>query len=293
LSKEKFDKKEKIFLILIFTFASIMRTYVGIDYKGAIANTRNIGVVVGSVIGGPFVGFFIGLFAGLHRILIDIHGITSIPCGIATFLGGIISGYCSRLVLKYNSKLVAGILGIIVENMSMIFILIFSRPYELALNIVKNIYVPMVFFNAAGIVIILILLEDIVKEQEKEAGKQIKLAIAIETLPYFRNFGEESLHKVSSIIRKGTGAQLVAITDREKILASSSQDRRFEVYHSNIKSEYTKKVIESGEILESRYEIDNKDLVYNNKEIKSAIIAPLKRNNSVEGTLKIYFSRKN
>ena len=295
LSKEKFDKKEKMFLILIFSFASIMGTYVGIDYNGAIANTRNIGVVVGSLIGGPIVGFFIGLFAGLHRVLIDIHGITSIPCGVATFLGGIISGYCSKFVLRYNSKLIAGILGIIVENMSMIFIVIFSRPHELALNIVKNIYVPMVFLNAAGIVIILILLEDIVKEQEKEAGKQIKLAmdIAIETLPYFRNFGEESLQKVSSIIRKGIGAQLVVITDIEKILASSSQDRRFEVYHSNIKSEYTKKVIESGEILESRYEIDNKDLVYNNKEIKSAIIAPLKTNNSVQGTLKIYFSRKN
>lgn len=295
LSKEKFDRKEKILLILIFSFASIMGTYVGIDYQGAIANTRNIGVVIGGLVGGPLVGFFIGLFAAIHRVLIDINGITSIPCSVATLLGGVLSGYCSRFVLKHNSKLIAFCLGVVVENMSMFFILLFSKPYELALNIVVNIYIPMVFLNAAGIVIILILLEDIAKEQEKEAGKQIKLAmdIAAETLPYFRNFGEESLLKVSSIIREALGAQLVVITDREKILASDSQDKRFEVRHKDIKSDYTKRVIETGVIIDSKQNLDNKDLVYNNKEIKSAIIAPLKINTMVKGTLKIYFARKN
>jgi len=294
-TKEKFSKKENLVLIFIFSLSAITGTYVGINYLGAIANTRNIGVVIGGLIGGPIVGFFVGLIAGFHRFLIDINGITSLPCSLATLLGGVLSGYCVKLVGKYNRKTIAFTLGIVVENISMLFILIISRPYELALEIVTNIYIPMVLLNALGILIIIILMEDIAVNQEKEAGKQIKLAmdIATETLPYFRNSSKESLLKVCEIILKKLNAQLVAITDTEKIIVSASQDERFKVYHEEIKSDYTREVINTGIIIDSNSSSDSKDLVYNNKNIKSAIIAPLKLNTVVKGTLKIYFDRKN
>lgn len=87
----KANTHEKIFLVLLFGGIGIAGTYTGIDIKGALANSRVIGVAVGGLLGGPLVGIAAGLMAGGHRVLLG--GFTAIACGIATIVEGAIAGY--------------------------------------------------------------------------------------------------------------------------------------------------------------------------------------------------------
>lgn len=75
--KEKLGRHETIIFSFIFGVFGILGTYIGIDVRGAIANTRNIGVVVGGILCGPFVGVVAGIIAGIHRVIIDFGGITA------------------------------------------------------------------------------------------------------------------------------------------------------------------------------------------------------------------------
>ncbi len=145
LTKEKFKRSEKVLLIIFFSLASIVGTYIGVDYKGAIANTRNIGVIAGGLIGGPIAGIIIGLLAGIHRYLIDLEGITSLPCSLATILGGLFSGIFYKIVNKKNRKYWGFLLGLLIENISMLFIILLVNPSDLGVEIVSKIYLPMVY----------------------------------------------------------------------------------------------------------------------------------------------------
>lgn len=58
--REKLGRLEIIVFSLIFGVFGILGTYIGIDVRGAIANTRNIGVMVGGILCGPFVGVVAG-----------------------------------------------------------------------------------------------------------------------------------------------------------------------------------------------------------------------------------------
>ncbi len=293
LTKEKFKRSEKVLLIIFFSLASIVGTYIGVDYKGAIANTRNIGVIAGGLIGGPIAGIIIGLLAGIHRYLIDLEGITSLPCSLATILGGLFSGIFYKIVNKKNRKYWGFLLGLLIENISMLFIILLVNPSDLGVEIVSKIYLPMVLLNAFGIFIVIVLIEDISNEQEKEVGKQIKLAmdIATQTLPYFRRPTKESTTKVCEIIQKNLNAQLVAITNRKVVVASAAQDNTYEINHREIRSEYTKRVIREGKLLFSQQDLDKNEMFYYNSKIQSVIIAPLITDGKVEGTLKLYFNK--
>ncbi|TDT71588.1 two-component system LytT family sensor kinase [Hypnocyclicus thermotrophus] len=295
MQKDNFSLYDKLFLSLIFGTMAIIGTYVGVDYKGAIANTRNIGVVVAGLLGGPLVGMLAGIMAGLHRILIDIGGITSIPCGIATIIGGFIGGYFYKKSNLQNRYIYGFIGGFLVENISMAFILILSKPFEKAFDIVRNIYVPMVFANAVGVSVIILITESIKKEKDRVAGEQAKLALEIanKTLPYFRELNNSSLRKVCATVLNSLNADLVVITDKENILSYFSKKDEFTITHQKILSKATKDVLYTGKTLICDRKEDMINFIYNEKHlksIKSAIISPLKSENQIIGTIKIYFS---
>jgi two-component system LytT family sensor kinase len=283
-------------LILAFTFGGIgiIGTYVGIDVRGAIANTRNIGVMVGGILCGPFVGIVGGVLAGLHRILIDIGGITSFPCAVATMIGGFLSGIIYKKSTIKNRWLYGLIGGILVENISMSFILLFSKPFHLALTIVKQIYVPMVLINGVGIAVVIMITENIFEAEEEIAAKQAKhaLEIANETLPYFRDVNKNSLREVCEIIKLSVKSDAVAITDRKKIMAHVGSGEDHHTVGKTILTKATERVIREGVIavLNTPVEIECID---ENCPLKSAIIVPLKENQKVIGTLKIYYNDEN
>lgn len=294
LQRDEYRRRDFIILIIIFGGFGIIGTYAGTEVNGAIANTRIVGVMAGGIIFGPYVGIFAGIIAGVHRLLIDINGITSIPCAITTILAGFLSGYIYKKASIENKKIYGLLGGILVESLEMILILIFSKPYSSALTIVKSIYLPMSFANGIGISILVAMIQSNFREKDEIAAKQAKLAleIASKTLPYFRDINSESLLKVCEIIKNSTGSGAVSITDKEFILAHAGLGSDHHVKGEKIKDESTKKVIFDGEliVLNKKYEI-NCD--HPNCPLKSVIIVPLRDGNDVVGTLKLFYSKEN
>ncbi|QXM07395.1 sensor histidine kinase [Crassaminicella indica] len=294
IQKEKIGRVETLILAFIFGGIGIIGTYVGIDVRGAIANTRNIGVIVGGILCGPFVGIVGGILAATHRILIDAGGITAFPCAMATAIGGYLSGIIYKKSNIKNRWFYGLLGGIVVENLSMTFILLFSKPFPLALSIVKDIYVPMVLINGVGIAIVIMITENIFEAEEEIAAKQAKhaLEIANKTLPYFRDVNNNSLKKICEIIKTSVKADAVSITDKKYILAHVGSGEDHHTVGKSILTRATERVIKEGiiEILNTPEEIDCMD---ENCPLKSGIIVPLKENEKVIGTLKIYYNDEN
>ncbi|MEG1582557.1 MAG: sensor histidine kinase [Cetobacterium sp.] len=292
-SREKQTKKDIFVLSIFFSSLAILGTYIGIDYKGAIANTRNIGVVVGGMLAGPEVAIISGLIAGAHRVAFtSISAFTAIPCAIATVCGGYITSHLFKKATKSNRSLLGFLGGVLVENLSMFLILVLGTDKALAIDIVKNLYLPMIFINGVGVAVIIIITDEILEEKEKEAGNQAKLALEIanKTLPFFRK--GESLNDVCKIVLDALLAQVVVITDKENLIASASVSKEFEITHGKIQSEATKKVLKQGEVLIFDKDSEKTDFNYTHKGIRSCIIAPLFQDEHVSGTLKIYFNNE-
>ena len=288
-SKAK-SKKDIVALSFFFSLLSISGTYIGLNFNGAILNTRNIGVVAGGLLGGPYVAAITGLIAGTHRAIVNLGRETAIPCAIATIIGGFLTAYASRFAKNKDRMFFAFLLAFVVENLSMALILLIQKDKVLAQSIVKNFYIPMVFMNSVGAAILILLVEDIIQKSELIAGNQAKLALEIanKTLPYFRN--TENLNEVCKIIANSLGARATVITDTKEIIAGFSSDKTV-INRSNIRSSNTRKVLKTGEVMLVIKDDDEiiEDFFYISPHIKSCIILPLKEKNDVSGTLKIFF----
>ena len=126
------------------------------------------------------------------------------------------------------------------------------------------------------------------------AAKQAQLALEIanKTLPYFREINSDSLEKICSIIKDSTGAAAVAITDKTTILAHVGLGSDHHISGEPIQTSATEEVIKDGRmrILNSPQEIECSS---KNCQLKSAHIVPLKEENEVIGTLKLYSAKEN
>lgn len=293
-TKKEYTKIDILLLSIFFSFLSIIGTYTGINYKGAIVNTRNIGVAVSGIIGGPQVGIITGIVAGIHRFFVEVDSPTTIACGIASLMGGFITSIFFKKTNEKNCYIYGFISGFIIENLSMLLILVtgfFIYDFSVAVDIVTNIYIPMILANALGVSIVIIIIEDLISEKEIMAGKQAKLALEIanKSLPYIRR--GESLNEVCKIILESLEAKVVIITNDKNIIASHLISDEYILNHSEIKSEATKQVLKTGEFLIlGKEESDIIDFQCINGDIKSCIILPLfQEEKKIYGTLKLYF----
>ena len=283
-------KKDIISLSFFYTLLTIRGTYIGLNFNGAILNTRNVGVIAGGILGGPYVAIITGLVAGIHRAFVNLGRETAIPCAIATITGGFLTAYVHRFIKSKDKIFFGFFLACVVENLSMGLILIILKDKILAQNIVANFYVPMVFMNSIGSSVLILLVEDIIQKSELIAGRQAKLALEIanKTLPHFRE--TENLSEVCKIIAEDLGAKATVITNKKEIIAGFSFDKD-EIKKADIKSNNTRKVLKTGEAMLVIKEDDEiiEDFLDISPHIKSCIILPLKEKNDISGTLKIFF----
>ena len=283
-------KKDIIALSFFFSLLSISGTYIGLNFNGAILNTRNVGVIAGGILGGPYVAIITGLVAGIHRAFVNLGRETAIPCAIATITGGFLTAYVHRFIKSKDKIFFGFFLACVVENLSMGLILIILKDKILAQNIVANFYVPMVFMNSIGSSVLILLVEDIIQKSELIAGRQAKLALEIanKTLPHFRE--TENLSEVCKIIAEDLGAKATVITNKKEIIAGFSFDKD-EIKKADIKNNNTRKVLKTGETMLVIKEDDEiiEDFLDISPHIKSCIILPLKEKNDISGTLKIFF----
>ena len=296
LFKNSLSFKDLLVLASIFGSMGILGTYTGLPLKGALVNSRAIGVFVGGLLGGPLVGLVSGIIAGSHRYLIDIGGFTAVACSLSTVLEGLFAGLLKKRIEDTDYKVVFAIVaGMVGELMQMAIILLIAKPYSEALDLVKIISIPMVLANGLGIGIFIAIIESIYKEIEKEGAyqAQVALKIADKTLKYFRDgYNKENAEAIAKIIKNTVDIDAVAFTDREKILAHVGVGDDHHKYGSPLQTEITKIVINSGKykVSKSKKEINCSK---KNCPLRAAVIVPLKDRDKVIGALKLYKVREN
>ncbi|HGM5490295.1 TPA: LytS/YhcK type 5TM receptor domain-containing protein [Serratia fonticola] len=285
LQKEDHTPLELAAVTAIFSLFALFSTYSGINVEGSLVNVRVIAIMAGGILFGPWVGIITGIIAGLHRYLIDIDGITSIPCLITSIIAGISAGYIN-LKVKKGQRWRAGILGgMLCESLTMLLIVIWAKPTELGLDIVSKIALPMIL-GTVCIGLIVLLVQSVEDEKEVIAARQAKLAldIARKTLPYFRNINSESLTTICEIIRHDINADAVAITDTHHVLAYVGVGAEHYPLGRAGLSSVTMESIQQGKII-IKNNLENQTA----PQIHSQLVIPLWEKGEVTGALKIYY----
>ncbi|ALB63583.1 putative sensor protein [Cronobacter condimenti 1330] len=285
LHKSAHTPKELLAVTAIFSLFALFSTWSGVPVEGSLVNVRIIAVMSGGILFGPWVGLITGVIAGLHRYLIDIGGITAIPCFITSIVAGGLSGFISRRVPKAQHWRVGIIGGMLCETLTMILVVIWAPTTALGLDIVSKIGVPMIL-GSVSIGFIVLLVRSVEGEKEASAARQAKLAldIANKTLPLFRHVNSESLRQVCDIIRRDINADAVAITNTETVQAYVGVGEHNYQDNNDVLSPTTQQAIHYGKII-----IKNNDEAHRTPEIHSMLVIPLWEKGVVTGTLKIYY----
>lgn len=220
------SRSNQLTLGVIFGLMSISCTYTGLDFQGAVVNTRVISTMAAGLVGGPLAGIVAGTLSGLHRYLYNPAGFTSLACGVGTFVFGIIGALCYRWFARYRRRYVALVgLVLLAEAIQCVIILVMAKPYPAAVALEKAILLPKMAVNSVGMVVFMGLLDRLNRDLAIELAEQQSLAlfIAQKCLPYLRMgiSNRQALQQATDTVRATLPDFQVVITDRERILASS------------------------------------------------------------------------
>lgn len=289
LQKDNYNKFDYVIVAAFFSFFAVFETLVGFQVDGAIVNIRIVAIMAAGILFGPFVGITTGVISGLHRFLIDINGVTSLPCLISSVIAGVVSGAINKKVKRKYMWIVGIIGGVFCESLTMFLIVFMTNPRTEGMYIVSKIGWPMIL-GQLSIGFIIILIQSIENEKEEIAAKQAKLAmdIANKTLPYFRNINEKSLEKICEIIKEELKADAVAIIEREYVLAYVGIGAEEHEIGGKVITEETKEALKTGDVI-----IKNSGMFDKNSKLRSAIIIPFWENEEIIGAFKIYYVHEN
>lgn len=299
----------KVQLFVIFSLFTILANLTGIEIDrqnhvqstiiltklsptSSVANARVLAVSSAGIIGGPWVGAAVGLVAGLHRVL---QGSVNSSFYIASsVLIGILSGLAYRgedrdfsrpaLLTPWQGFAV----GIVMEVIQMIFILLFS---DAGWSLVRFIAGPMVIVNSLGTYVFLSVISTYIKQEQETRAVQTQavLDLADKTLPYFRtglNF--ESAQEVARIIKRYTNFDAISLTTRNEILAHVGAGSDHHVPTKKMVTHLSEKAIKTGEVQIAHSE-EQIGCSNPNCPLQAAVVVPLRVNDKVVGTLKMYY----
>lgn len=236
----------RVALAVIFGTVSIISTYTGVRAQGAIVNTRVIGVLAAGLLGGPYVGMGAAIIGGTHRYLFDIGGFTAVSCAISTFAEGFIGSAFSK---KFKAGKIDStgvfLITALAEIGQMVIILLISRPFSAALDLVEVIAFPMIIMNSIGMVIFIGTFNMVFIEEDSQFAEKMRLALGIveQSLPHLRKglYSTADMEATADIIYNSTPCAVVMITDTKKTLAMKGDER-----YSYIKGEpMLKPILES------------------------------------------------
>ena len=210
LTKLSEGRRSKRFIILAGITGGVLGIYgnlAGIDLSGAIISIRDIGPMMAGFMGGPVGGVIAGVIAGVHRLTLG--GLTAHACIIATCLIGLICGILSQ---KYKERIIkpewSFLVGVIMESMHLGIVLLMVKPFETALDIVKQIALPFILINAIGFMLLTFFMTYIDKQRRLNEDKsrletELKSAADIQHSllpPLTERFpGREEIHIAASM----------------------------------------------------------------------------------------------
>lgn len=226
LTCEKLSLPNQLLAAVLFGFVSILATYTGIETRGAIVNTRVIGVLSAGLLGGPVIGIGAAVIGSVHRYFYHAGQLTAAACAVSTLLEGLIGVACSKYFHrgKWDNGMLF-LLTALTEVCQMVLILLIARPFSEAFEVVMIISLPMIILNSCGMVIFIGTFRALSmdKDNEKTSGISLALHVANQCLPHFRKGldNPEDMKAAADIIFQSTTCSAVMITNREDILAFS------------------------------------------------------------------------
>lgn len=157
LHKSAHSPKELLAVTAIFSLFALFSTWSGVPVEGSLVNVRIIAVMSGGILFGPWVGVITGLIAGTHRYLIDIGGVTAVPCFITSIIAGVLSGWISRKIPKKQRWRAGIVAGMVCETLTMILVVVWAPTTALGLDIVSKIGIPMILGSVCiGFIVLLV-----------------------------------------------------------------------------------------------------------------------------------------
>ena len=126
LHKSAHTPKELLAVTAIFSLFALFSTWSGVPVEGSLVNVRIIAVMSGGILFGPWVGAIVGAIAGVHRYLIDIDGVTAVPCFITSIVAGLLSGLINRKVAREQRWKIGILAGMMCETLTMILLVVFA-----------------------------------------------------------------------------------------------------------------------------------------------------------------------
>ncbi len=200
------DWGNKFILGLIFAVFCIISDYIGIQVEGAIPNARVIGVLSAGFLGGPVAGMTTAILAAIHRYMILPERISTTACVISALVHGVMAsyiGYRRRDQKQYSNRFLL-LSTFAAEAFHMGLILVITRPFLQAVEIVEIVLIPMVIINSFGMVIFFSIFKSIYNQEDLKAAASVSLALrtAERCIPYLADAetNPESMNQILKII---------------------------------------------------------------------------------------------
>lgn len=285
----------QIALALIFGAISIVSTYTGVRAQGAIVNTRVIGVLAAGLLGGPYAGMGAAVIGGMHRYLFDIGGFTAVSCAVSTFVEGLIGSAFSK---RFKQGRLDGtgifLITAAAEVAQMAIILLISRPFQAALDLVRLIAFPMITMNVLGMVVFIRTFNRVfIEEDSVFAGKmRLALRIADQSLPHLRKglYSTADMESTAQIIYQSISCAAVMITDTRKILAFCGDPKYTDLKTDRILAPILKSIQDKKAT--TFVSAERQDPLYSLLKGHTIIAAPLIEHNEPIGSLTIMVKKQ-
>jgi two-component system sensor histidine kinase LytS len=292
LGRPALTLKDKLMLSIIFGIFGIIGTYFSVEFYDALLNTRIIGVAAGGLLGGPVVGLLSGIIAGIHRGLMPAGTVTQFACAVSPPLEGLMAGFVGIWIRdKDNKWIYAALTGVAGELMRKVSVLIFVKPFSLALHTVRYITLPMVLINGVGLALLFMIMENLLRDEELEIARTAELAldIADRAVVYLKNgIHSSEIQKIADLIYEMSEYTAVTITDQKRILAHVGADTNRHKVGNPILTRLTEDILRTGEMRLYRSCPEPTCSERTRCPLKSVIIFPLIEEGQVIGTVKMY-----
>lgn len=295
LNFQRQSTSNRLFLILFFGAFGVLGTYSGNAIFNSIANLRAMAVIPAGLFGGPIVGLGAGLIAGGHRFFIDPWGFSTIACALATVVEGIGAGlihhYYKEKSMDWRLAMICTLIG---ECLHMGFVLLFSRPFEEAVELVKVIAFPMIACNMLGAALFIHVIKTLYEFRERKESVQAQriFDIANNTVRYLRDgLNMDSARASAMIIRQRMEVVAVAITDTTNVLSHVGLGDDHHLAGKSIRTASTRQVLEKGVpiFLKKKSQIG---CMHHACPFYSAIIVPLKKETGLSEPLNSTAAKK-
>jgi len=218
-----FEGNKPIVLGVFGGLFGVLGTILGLPYKGAIINYRDIGVIVASLYGGLPASLLSSSIASSHRFFLG--GPSGFACAVGTLCAGLFSAGLRGWYLRSKEKVLLGSLISAFSELVHLFVAYFLiMPRSLAADIVLNALAPMVVTNAFGVALILALTK-FTEQAVKEASSKVfstTLAVAEDAVKTIEEPSMANIQRFAKKLSTILGVEELVIDFDEKMSQQES-----------------------------------------------------------------------